>query len=446
MSRFAKVAHTERGLDRLINFSDAVIAIAATLLILPVIENLNDAFSAEGDGLSDAIMQDTAIQAFTFYFGFLVMAAFWHSHHNTFERVKDYSRGLIALNFLWLIAMVFFAFPVGFLYQPTAEVGALIATNMGVIFVLLSCTKIYVLRHPELLVDPLVKVDKRYYAFAFAPAATMFLIALTVIVFSEDYFAFIFLLLPLLLITRKYLLLRPPHTERGMDRLVNFSDAVVAIAITLLILPLVDIITDDRGGNAVLLVLGSTEVVAKIITFVFTFWVMSSFWLANHRLFENVKDYSRGLIGLTVVWLLLMVLLAIPSALIGQGLASTFDTNAVAFQGLAGFERENFYALAFLLFGFTVALIALATGLIASHVKRHPELLVDPKEHLSPRRSYYVAILFLVVGATPILLTRIGYGGNLVLLCWLALLILLPFVRNDDGAPRRPETRPEESI
>ena len=32
----------------------------------------------------------------------------------------------------------------------------------------------------------------------------------------------------------------PIRTERGLDRLVNFSDATVAIAITLLILPLVD--------------------------------------------------------------------------------------------------------------------------------------------------------------------------------------------------------------
>jgi uncharacterized membrane protein len=31
------------------------------------------------------------------------------------------------------------------------------------------------------------------------------------------------------------------RTERGFDRIVNFSDATVAIAMTLLVLPLVDL-------------------------------------------------------------------------------------------------------------------------------------------------------------------------------------------------------------
>jgi len=33
--------------------------------------------------------------------------------------------------------------------------------------------------------------------------------------------------------------MRQVTTERGLDRLVNFSDAVAAVAVTLLVLPLV---------------------------------------------------------------------------------------------------------------------------------------------------------------------------------------------------------------
>ena len=42
-----------------------------------------------------------------------------------------------------------------------------------------------------------------------------------------------------------------PTTERGLDRVVNFSDAVVAIAITLIILPLVDLAQEHDDGSVV---------------------------------------------------------------------------------------------------------------------------------------------------------------------------------------------------
>ncbi len=41
------------------------------------------------------------------------------------------------------------------------------------------------------------------------------------------------------------------QTERGFDRMVNFCDAVVAIAITLLVLPLVDIPSELIEGQPI---------------------------------------------------------------------------------------------------------------------------------------------------------------------------------------------------
>lgn len=91
-----------------------------------------------------------------------------------------------------------------------------------------------------------------------------------------------------------------PRTERGLDRLVNFSDATVAIAITLLILPLVDVAAQTRHAD-----LGTVlhDNLGALISFVVTFAVIGRFWTVHHRLFEYVRGYSNALITVNMVWL-----------------------------------------------------------------------------------------------------------------------------------------------
>ncbi|MEK8227283.1 TMEM175 family protein [Oerskovia sp. M15] len=84
------------------------------------------------------------------------------------------------------------------------------------------------------------------------------------------------------------------RTPRGLDRLVNFTDAAVAIAITLLVLPLVDLVADGEAHSVRALVQGES---GTFLAFAISFVVIARFWTAHHRVFEHLRDYSEPSCG-----------------------------------------------------------------------------------------------------------------------------------------------------
>ncbi len=98
--------HTERGLDRLVNFSDAVVAIAITLLVLPLVELPHDLAT---EHLGD-VLHDSRWVFFGFFLSFVVIASFWRGHHAMFEQVRDYDARIVWLNLLWLLTIVVMPF------------------------------------------------------------------------------------------------------------------------------------------------------------------------------------------------------------------------------------------------------------------------------------------------------------------------------------------------
>ncbi|MGZ4941976.1 MAG: TMEM175 family protein [Halobacteriota archaeon] len=100
-----------RALDRLIFFSDAVFAIAITLLVLNITVPII-APGAEGTELSSALLA-TVPKLFSYALSFLVIGAYWMAHHRTFHYVIRYDRGLAWRNLLFLLFIGLIPFPTG---------------------------------------------------------------------------------------------------------------------------------------------------------------------------------------------------------------------------------------------------------------------------------------------------------------------------------------------
>jgi uncharacterized membrane protein len=118
-------------------------------------------------------------------------------------------------------------------------------------------------------------------------------------------------------------------TQKGFERLVFFTDAVTAIAITLLILPLVDLVpayTTHTGANVGGFI---TEYWNEIWSFVLSFVIIARLWIANHETLERVERQSPRLMSLNIAWAFTVVVLPLPTALIA--VLSVHDRAAIGF-------------------------------------------------------------------------------------------------------------------
>jgi TMEM175 potassium channel family protein len=117
------------------------------------------------------------------------------------------------------------------------------------------------------------------------------------------------------------------------DRVLFFSDAVMAIAITLLVVDLrvPDIVRNPQHE------LGADE--HKILSFGISFVVIGLFWLGHHHLFRYITALDRRLILLNLLFLGTIAFLPYPTALLSatkgeQAASIAFYAACVAATGL----------------------------------------------------------------------------------------------------------------
>ncbi len=105
--------------------------------------------------------------------------------------------------------------------------------------------------------------------------------------------------------------------DKGLDRIIFFSDAIFAIAMTLLVL---DIHTPEIPANLVAEELPGRllDLWPKFLSYVISFLVILTFWVVHHSIFSAIRGYDRGLIWLNSLFLMCVAFLPFPTSLFGE--------------------------------------------------------------------------------------------------------------------------------
>lgn len=101
----------------------------------------------------------------------------------------------------------------------------------------------------------------------------------------------------------------------GVDRLVYFSDAVFAIAITLLALEIR--LPEMHGPTTRELAQALIGLLPHFYGFTISFWIIAVYWLAHHHIFHYIRAYDRRLLVINLLFLMWIVLMPFSASLLG---------------------------------------------------------------------------------------------------------------------------------
>jgi uncharacterized membrane protein len=183
--------------------------------------------------------------------------------------------------------------------------------------------------------------------------------------------------------------------RRDLARLVAFSDGVMAVAITLLVLNIEtpDVADEDLGSALV-------DLLPSLGAYVLAFALVGRFWIVHHNLFEAFERLDGPLMALNLVFLMLIALIPFATDL------------------LDAYGNE---ALAAAVFGTTLALVALVNWLMTVYSLRaglvREARVQDTAPFGSPVALGFTAIFFLSVPAAFV-------STTLAWLLWISTIVL----------------------
>ena len=194
----------------------------------------------------------------------------------------------------------------------------------------------------------------------------------------------------------------------NQERLVFFSDAVIAISLTLLILPLLEGV--QTAAEAKLTTIQyMKENIQLLMSFLISFFIINQYWRVHEGLFQYVRKYSDTIRRLNAFFLLLIVFLPVNTASVNQ------------------LDNQDGAISAHVLYVGNLLLIDIVLILMNVVVRRDPRMW--SAEHSPPTSLglFILSVAFVILCTTMVVVALVP--NPLVLNMLFSLALVTPFVK-----------------
>lgn len=186
--------------------------------------------------------------------------------------------------------------------------------------------------------------------------------------------------------------------DRAVDRLVFFSDAVIAIIITLMVLEVRLPTLPEHTSDAELL-RALLELWPKYLAVILSFLVIGLFWTLHHRRFNWVRRVDGTLVWLDLCYLL--VLACVPFA--------------------TSLTSEHPGRISTIVYAGVLALASLLSAVLWWHVGRRPEIASNPE---ASREMRLATLMSLVSTGVFLLSIAVAFlNAGLAKYCWVLVFL-----------------------
>ena len=132
--------------------------------------------------------------------------------------------------------------------------------------------------------------------------------------------------------------IREKDKDLNLDRIVFFSDAVVAIAITLLVLDL----KLDVPDSQIIRWVDIGKLLPQFAAFLLSFILVALFWIIHNQIFCYVKRMDEPLAWINVSWLFFIALLPFSASVLSAHFGERVATMVYALNTLGITACQNF--------------------------------------------------------------------------------------------------------